>query len=79
MKDMQIFSVCDGHGVYGHLVSNYIKDNLVNTFIRHFQPNKDPKLCIYKAFDELTRDLYKGKIDTDFSGTTSITAFIIKD
>jgi len=25
---MHFFAVCDGHGLYGHLVSNYIKQTL---------------------------------------------------
>lgn len=29
---MKGFVVCDGHGLYGHVVSAYIKSNLLSTF-----------------------------------------------
>eukprot|EP01015_Nassula_variabilis_P003929 TRINITY_DN1268_c0_g2_i1.p2 TRINITY_DN1268_c0_g2~~TRINITY_DN1268_c0_g2_i1.p2 ORF type:complete len:276 (+),score=19.85 TRINITY_DN1268_c0_g2_i1:1-828(+) len=78
-KDVSIYSVCDGHGTFGHLVSNYIVDNMGDVFLKHNKAKQDVKLTIYKTFQELNKELGKTGINTDFSGTTSISAFLVKD
>lgn len=35
-KDRYFFGVCDGHGVNGHLVSGFIKQNLPSNKISSF-------------------------------------------
>jgi len=33
---LHFFSVCDGHGVHGELVSGYVRDNLPSKFTMFF-------------------------------------------
>jgi len=72
------FGVCDGHGVVGHEVSSYLKDNLpiyVDMELRK-------KLKISNNFDKIVIDSFKTMnyklcnetvIDSHFSGSTCVT------
>ena len=44
---LHFFSVCDGHGMNGHLVSNYIKESLPYYIEKKLEKDKD-----YKANDK---------------------------
>ncbi len=91
-KDFNIFSVLDGHGVNGHLVSRFV----TKYFTSFFKNNKKMKasssneeaICyrikknnydiVKRAFRHAERDISKNTdIDANFSGTTCVMVFQI--
>ena len=91
-KDFNIFSVLDGHGVNGHLVSRFV----TKYFTSFFKNNKKMKasstdeeaICyrlkknnydiIKRAFRHAERDVSRNTdIDANFSGTTCVMVFQI--
>ena len=91
-KDFNIFSVLDGHGVNGHLVSRFA----VKYFTSFFKNNKkmnqyindEDTICyrlkkndydiLKRAFRHAERDISKNDdIDANFSGTTCVMVFQI--
>ena len=92
LPDFNIFSVLDGHGEYGHLVSRFITKYLATFF------KKNKKMQILKSEDEVyqrlkkneydiikrvfkhaEKDIVKSSIDANFSGTTCVMVFQIGD
>ena len=90
LKDFNIFSVMDGHGVNGHLVSRYV----TKYFTSFFKNNKKMNACnssedliyyrltknendiVKRVFRHAERDLGKNSdIDANFSGTTCVMVF----
>jgi serine/threonine protein phosphatase PrpC len=81
--------VCDGHGVNGHLASQFIKKNLpIN--IEHFLKVKNAhtdsnnngaliKSCLTSAFLKADRELLDSGIDVTFSGSTCVLCYINND
>lgn len=45
-----LFSICDGHGPLGHLVSNYVKNNLPQSVANSKGIDKNPKESLLKAY-----------------------------
>ena len=83
-----LLCVCDGHGIYGHLVSSYIIKTLPLLLISDFQkenitlssPFKYIKNQIIKSFQKLNKNLLKkSEINTIFSGSTCIIIIITED
>ena len=92
LPDFNIFSVLDGHGENGHLVSRFITKYLATFF------KKNKKMQILKTEDEVyqrlkkndydiikrvfkhaEKDINKSSIDANFSGTTCVMVFQIGD
>ena len=85
-KDFNIFSVLDGHGINGHLVSRFITKYFTSFFKNNKKmnsnENEDAVYCrlkkkdndiIKRAFKHAERDLEKNSdIDANFSGTTCV-------
>jgi serine/threonine protein phosphatase PrpC len=90
LKDFNIFSVMDGHGVNGHLVSRFA----VKYFTSFFKNNKkmnssnsnEDEICyrlkkneydiLKRLFRHVERDIGKNNdIDANFSGTTCVMVF----
>ncbi|KAL4478972.1 hypothetical protein ABPG72_019409 [Tetrahymena utriculariae] len=82
-QDRYIFAVCDGHGVYGHLCSSFIRrilpkkieealareiNNLENDFIEN---------SLNLAFLQCSKELLESNIDCTFSGSTCVLLLII--
>ncbi|KAL4513107.1 hypothetical protein ABPG72_017792 [Tetrahymena utriculariae] len=81
-KQKFIFSVCDGHGTNGHLVSQFIKKKLpvhIETMLK--LRNNDfeyqaVKQAITQAYLNTAQDLQESNIDTQFSGSTSVLLYL---
>lgn len=86
IKDFNIFSVFDGHGKSGHLISNFVNKYFASFFHNNtmFNSNKneDEIYCLLKknnsdiiknAFQQAQTELDDNtKIDSNFSGTTCV-------
>ena len=86
LKDFNIFSVLDGHGINGHLVSRFITKYFTSFFKNNKKMNsnenedevyyrlkKKDNEIMKKAFRHAERDLEKNsEIDANFSGTTCV-------
>ena len=82
---LHFFSVCDGHGLNGHHVSQYIKEALPATLEKMLEKDKDylknhkikdlyDKLPanLNASFLQVHDDLLKQKFDTQLSGSTCV-------
>jgi serine/threonine protein phosphatase PrpC len=86
MKDFNIFSVMDGHGVNGHLVSRFVTKFFTSFFKNNKKMNsnknedevyyrlkKNDSDILTRAFRHAERDIAKNSdIDANFSGTTCV-------
>ena len=69
-----LIGICDGHGIYGDLISQYISQNLPS-FIK-----KESKENLVKAFIDINNSLINNtKIDCSLSGTTCTSLIISLD
>ena len=91
-KDFNIFSVMDGHGVNGHLVSRFVTKYFTSFFKNNKKMNasNESEEAVYyrlkknnydilkRAFRHAERDISKNSdIDANFSGTTCVMVFQI--
>ena len=89
-KDFNIFSVMDGHGVNGHLVSRFVTKYFTSFFKNNKKMNAsnstEEAVCyrlkknnydiVKKLFRHAERDIEKNSdIDANFSGTTCVMVF----
>ena len=90
LKDFNVFSVMDGHGVNGHLVSrfttNFFKKNKKMNASNSsedqlfYRLKKNDYDVLKRVFRHAERDLEKGgDIDANFSGTTCVMVFQVGD
>ena len=82
-----MFSVCDGHGQHGHLVSQYIKDSLSTNMASHLQNDEEflqstiafhERVPVYlkTIFIETHQELMtQSKYDCNLSGSTVCAVF----
>lgn len=77
--DVSLFGVCDGHGKYGHHVSQYIKDNL-GKFLEDTNELlvANPEQAIYQACERLNGVLKQSDISIAYSGSTLVFAVRVK-
>jgi serine/threonine protein phosphatase PrpC len=75
---MSLFSVCDGHGTYGHDVSQFVKQFLPELLARDSNLSTSPRSTLTKATLQCHQELRESRIDVNFSGTT-MTLVLIKD
>ena len=89
LKDFNIFSVMDGHGVNGHLVSRFVTKYFTSFFKNNKKMNSnnsEDAVCyrlkkndydiLKRAFRHAERDIGKNSdIDANFSGTTCVMVF----
>lgn len=88
-KDYYFLSVCDGHGKYGHEVSDYIKNYLPYNLERELKSNQIDVFdyenkekrneTIEKVFLTTNNSLNLSEIDTEFSGSTCVSMFMNKN
>ena len=85
-ENYNIFGVFDGHGVYGHIVSNFVKTFLIEYYNRKelYIKNeifnslvKDDYKIIKESFHEIEKSLIRANIEADFSGSTCVLLFVI--
>ncbi|EGR31955.1 protein phosphatase 2c, putative [Ichthyophthirius multifiliis] len=76
------FSVCDGHGEYGHLVSQYIKNNFPKILYKYLKENDTQitpdyiKNSILSATKQTNQEIFQSNIDSYLSGSTFVSVFI---
>ncbi|CAD8178127.1 unnamed protein product [Paramecium octaurelia] len=75
----KLFAVCDGHGLNGHMVSNQIKQQLPKHLGRLLKDAENIEDQIQKAFTITNRELWNSEIDTNLSGSTTVSLLITKD
>ncbi|CAD8091952.1 unnamed protein product [Paramecium primaurelia] len=75
----KFFAVCDGHGQYGHMVSNQIKQQLPKHLGKQLKETSDLDDQISKAFAITNKELWNSEIDTNLSGSTTVSLLIKKD
>ncbi|CAD8198601.1 unnamed protein product [Paramecium octaurelia] len=76
----KLFAVSDGHGLNGHLVSNFIKQTLPKYFHKFLVVNQeDIKMQIARAFAITNREIWNSNTDTNLSGSTTASVLITKD
>ena len=74
-KDISLYIICDGHGVYGKEISTIVKNTLPNKIksnLKKFDIKHTLKMSIQQVIDEL----YTNEIIIEASGTTCIVALI---
>lgn len=75
-----LYGVCDGHGVFGHLVSSEIKHKfprLLDKRLKALYPLKDLGVIIKKSIKRIHKNLVSSKsINCDYSGSTFVSIFI---
>lgn len=74
----RLFGVCDGHGEYGHNVSDLVKRKLPK-YLKTFNYLNDPEQAIRDAVNKVVETLRKSNINTTFSGTTLVFSLIVND
>jgi serine/threonine protein phosphatase PrpC len=75
---MSLFSVCDGHGLYGHHVSQFVKQWMPDNLLRDASLSRNPRRSLFRATTLCHQELIRSGIDVNFSGTT-MTMIYIKD
>lgn len=74
-------SVCDGHGMYGHDVSGYLKENLPKAMNNEFKSRKINIKDGGSSMNKIIEDTFlytnsklcnEATIDTNFSGSTCV-------
>lgn len=75
--DFYFLGVCDGHGLYGHEISKYIKENLPTDMNLELSRKKEPKNVHNNIIEQIFLNLnFKllnvSNIDTTFSGSTCV-------
>ena len=80
VRGQYLFGICDGHGQYGHLISQYIKENFFNLLQMNLpaQQNLDSaRNALIQATLKVEDGLKSTKIDRTFSGSTMINVLIM--
>ena len=79
-EDISMFGVMDGHGEFGHLVSQFVKDKLPVYLGKHIdEVAASPEAGIQHAVADMCAELKKTQIDCAFSGTTCVFGVRIGD
>lgn len=77
-----IYGVFDGHGPYGHDISNFVQENLPRSLALHQSFQDDPVQALTEAFSETQRlctdSENQSRFDCTLSGTTA-TLVLLRD
>jgi serine/threonine protein phosphatase PrpC len=71
-----LFSVCDGHGYYGHEVSAFVKAKFPTILVGESTFLTDNKVALTSAVAKTAMELEGVKFDINFSGTTFISVLM---
>lgn len=85
-----LLGVFDGHGTYGHFISQYVKKNFTSNLIRHseiqammnekdkfeFKDQNDVKKLIENTYRITSNDLFSKIRESDDSGSTGVSILI---
>ncbi|EAS06704.1 protein phosphatase 2c (macronuclear) [Tetrahymena thermophila SB210] len=76
-NNQHFYAVCDGHGTYGHHVSQFIKQQLPVLLQNDWQLlSNNPKAALYNAIGFANHKLSLTDIDCMFSGTTLVSVLL---
>jgi len=73
------FGVFDGHGQFGHHVSQFCATNLPKLLSKQPDLDAEPIEALARTFHSCHQALISGKIDSSFSGTTAVCSYIHGD
>lgn len=84
VKQTSLFGILDGHGIFGHHVSQFVKAHLPKLFslmIKHVNDptDEDYSLALASSFTQTLEALQKSSIDCFVSGTTAVVCLITRD
>jgi serine/threonine protein phosphatase PrpC len=71
-KDVNLFGVMDGHGEFGHLVAQYVMEELPLSLAAQQNIAEDTENAILTGVKDCVSRLPEMKINTAFSGTTCV-------
>lgn len=71
-----VFGVFDGHGAIGHIVSEFVKNDLHRCIASQSDLDTNPHQALTQAFIECHQRLVSSGIDCQFSGTTVVLVYI---
>ncbi|SPQ99022.1 PPM-type phosphatase domain-containing protein [Plasmodiophora brassicae] len=74
---VNVYGVCDGHGEFGHHVSAFVRDHIVEYLSAEEALKTNPLQSIPHAIDRLCAALAEANINVSFSGTTMVFAVAI--
>lgn len=74
-----LFGVMDGHGEHGHLVADFVKNNLPKYVAAQKDLRSDPRKYISVAVKKMCAALQDTGINMSFSGTTAVFGVKIDD
>ncbi|CAG9319239.1 unnamed protein product [Blepharisma stoltei] len=80
IKGQYLFAVCDGHGVFGHEVSGFLKEKLPIA-VEQGLPENDSQINLYaqalvNGILTVERLVQESMINAEFSGSTLVSLFI---
>eukprot|EP01017_Pseudomicrothorax_dubius_P044902 TRINITY_DN765_c0_g2_i2.p1 TRINITY_DN765_c0_g2~~TRINITY_DN765_c0_g2_i2.p1 ORF type:complete len:634 (-),score=113.15 TRINITY_DN765_c0_g2_i2:305-2206(-) len=78
-QSRHFFCVNDGHGLNGHLVSTFLKDQMPVFLSRCLPKSGNAKIALISTFEMLNKSLHDSDIDITFSGSTSVSILINKE
>lgn len=73
-----LLGVYDGHGRQGEQISQFVKQNLPNTILRHAAVQTRPAVALKEAYVVCDEELAASTIEASVSGTTAVTV-LVKD
>jgi len=76
---MSLFAVCDGHGLYGHEVSGYLKNRLPKAIIQEPCCKQHPGRSLAQSIMRLNQEVMMGAVDCNMSGSTCIAVLLQND
>ena len=77
-SNMCLFGVCDGHGQFGHFVSDFVKQRLPCIISQDKRLSFDVRHVLHDSILQCNEELKQLELDTNFSGTTLVLV-LIKD
>jgi serine/threonine protein phosphatase PrpC len=81
-------SVCDGHGMYGHEVSGYLKENLPINLSHELKTKRRSSVSGNVNINKIIEEIFLGinsrlfndaNIDTNFSGSTCVSVIYTQE
>eukprot|EP01056_Protomagalhaensia_sp_Gyna25_P006094 Protomagalhaensia_sp_Gyna_25__6093@NODE_97_length_5296_cov_22_579037_g74_i0_p1_GENE_NODE_97_length_5296_cov_22_579037_g74_i0NODE_97_length_5296_cov_22_579037_g74_i0_p1_ORF_typecomplete_len596_score114_25PP2C/PF00481_21/9_4e62PP2C_2/PF13672_6/5_4e21SpoIIE/PF07228_12/5_1e13_NODE_97_length_5296_cov_22_579037_g74_i015383325 len=75
IEDIGLYGVFDGHGPFGHDISNFVQQNLPKLIYNHAEFYTNPQSCLLAAFrkvqEEIEKSCEKREFDAALSGCTA--------
>ena len=78
-KNINLFAVADGHGAFGHQVSQYLVKNVSKPLEQELKANNSFCDSIPKVFDKLQKGLTDSDINVACSGSTFVAVCVTSE